>query len=189
MRDFPDVKSWDDVERLQRDDPVRYQAWDLARQRAAAVEHQVNQAKAEKERQEAEAFEKFTRDETEKFLEAAPEFRDPEKAPQLQSEVRAMLGDLGVTDTELQALWGGKERISLRDHRVQLLIRDALRYRKARQATKTPPRKPVPPVQKPGTARSKKEVASERVKSLDAKLTRTGDIDDAMEYLRAAGRV
>lgn len=189
MREFPDVRSWDDVERLQRDDPIRYQAWDLARQRAAAVEHQITQAKAEKERQDAENFTKFVHDETVKFLDAAPEFRDPATAPQLQTEVRAMLGDFGVTDSELAALWNGDERMSIRDHRVQLIIRDALRYRKARQATKTPPRKPVPPVQKPGTARSKNEVASERVKSLDAKLTRSGDIDDAMALLRATGRV
>jgi hypothetical protein len=54
----------------------------------------------------------------------------------------------------LAAAWQGQNGLSLRDHRMQLLIRDATLYREAQTKAKAAVAKQVPPVQRPGVAGS-----------------------------------
>ena len=77
---------------------------------------------------------------------------DPGKAAKLQAAAVAVLKDLGFDEAELSQSWTGKGSISLRDHRVQLLIRDATLWRDAQAKAKTATAKPVPPVQRPGVS-------------------------------------
>ena len=73
----------------------------------------------------------------------------------------------------------------LRDHRVQLLLRDAVRYRDAQAAAKSAQHKPVPHVQRPGPAPARNADADGRVKDLTERLNRTGTLRDAAALLAA----
>ena len=80
---------------------------------------------------------------------------DETKAAELQKQALAVLGDLGFDEAELIPLWNGHKELSLRDHRLQLLIRDATLWREAQAKARAAAVKPVPPVQRPGAATSR----------------------------------
>ena len=44
-RDFPDIKTWDDVGRLAQQDPVRYLQWDALSKREAAVRQEASSSR------------------------------------------------------------------------------------------------------------------------------------------------
>lgn len=183
--EFQDIKTWDDVRTMQRDDPMRFQQWQIAREQAIAVQNELQQANARLQADQEKQFEAFKVEQTKLFLEKAPEYADPAKSAQLQIEARALFDDVGLTGEEIEALSAGKSGISIHDYRAQLIIRDALRFRAAQKAAKAAPLKPVPPVQRPGTASLKGERASERVAELTQKLERTGSVRDAVALLKA----
>src|SRR5262249_51809463 len=79
------------------------------------------------------------------FKEKVPDMADEAKAAELQKQALAVLGDLGFTEAELLPLWNGHKELSLRDHRLQLLIRDATLWREAEKKAKAAATKPVPP--------------------------------------------
>jgi hypothetical protein len=60
--------------------------------------------------------------------------------------------------------------LSLRDHRIQLAILDAVKWRDAQQAKAKIAAVPKPPVQRPGTAPSKGAQVDQQVSALRAKL-------------------
>src|SRR5512139_2205613 len=151
--EFADIKTMADVEKLAREDWPRYALWDAQQKKVAAVTQELK-ASQERQSHEFEArWQQFAADEDAKFIEKAPEMADRAKASQIADASIALLKDMGFTESDLATLWSGKASLSLRDHRAQLLIRDAVRYR---QAQKTAPAKvaakPVPPVQKPGSS-------------------------------------
>lgn len=187
--EFKDIKTWDDVSAMRQNDPMRYMAWQEAREKGQALAQQAQQAQQRQQQEEERRFADFVSEQDAKFLEARPEFADEKKAAQLQSEVAGMLvDDYGFSKDELQQHWFGKPT-SLRDHRWQLIVADALAYRKAKAAAKTAAKKPVPPVQRPGTAPAKGEAAAVDLKILNDKLTRSGSIDDAVALLNARNKV
>ena len=55
----------------------------------------------------------------------SPGIADAKKAARLQTARSRVLKDMGFQETELAQSWHGQQGLSLRDHRVQLLIRDA----------------------------------------------------------------
>src|SRR5262249_17327070 len=76
---------------------------------------------------------------------------DPAKARELRNGVQKMLRETGFKDNEVDSAWKGQNGVSLRDHRVQLIIRKAALYDKMMERSKEIQRKPLPPAQKPGT--------------------------------------
>jgi len=184
--EFSDIKTWDDVANMQDDDPIRHGRWQVAVQRTQALQQENQRLQAENQQQARYNFQQYVTAETQKLLELAPEFADPKRAPQLQGEVRAMLTeDYGIPAQELAELDRGRP-LSIHDHRLALIVRDALEYRKAksRVATKTP--KPAPPSpQKPGTPPVKGEVRTRALDQAEKELTRTGGRDAALALMRA----
>jgi hypothetical protein len=192
--EFPDIKTWADAAKMQQDDPMKYQKWDLLLKQHHAFERQeqlllaeANRVATERQQEAVQNFQGFAKAETEKFLQAAPEYADPKTSAQWQADTARYLAELEVTPSEVQALWSGQSNFSLRDHRVQLIIRDAVRYRKAQIEAKAPKRvvKPVPSVQKPGVSRTTGERSSERMKTLETKLDRSHSRQDAVNVLLA----
>lgn len=190
--EFSDIKSWADADRMRAEDFVRYADWqalitrrDHMIHQQQAVQAEMQQSAAQRQQEAANQFQQFSKEENEKFLREAPEYADPQRAPQLQAQTREYLVDQGLSQPELEALWSGQSGISLRDHRTQMIIRDAVRWRNAQKAVKKPQKqaKPVPPVQKPGTASSKGERRQEHFKSLDTKLDKTHNRADAAALL------
>ena len=82
------------------------------------------------------------------------------------------LKDIGFSDEELAKTWNGEASISMRDHRIQLLIRDATRYRQAQTAARTKVVRPVATVQRPGSPTSFGSQEDYNTRELSARLDR-----------------
>lgn len=182
---FPDIRNMDDVVRLAQTNPARHAEFQALWQRADFETREAQQVEARK-RQEAEAwFEKFTADEDRKFLEAAPEFGDPKKADTLRREAAELLIDKGFTEQEINDLWSGRKPALVRDHRFQLIIRDAMRFRAAQKGIPNAKAAPTQPSVKPGIPPSKGERQASNIQTLQQKLARTGKVDAAVALLQA----
>jgi hypothetical protein len=124
-------------------------------------------------------------DEDARFRERAPELADTEALAKAARSATEMLKELGFSDGELGEMWNSGRGISLRDHRVQLLIRDGVRFREAQAAAKKPQPRAVPDVQRPGPAPARNADADGRVKDLTDRLNQSGNLRDAAALLVA----
>jgi hypothetical protein len=181
--EFPDVKTHDDVMRLAREDWPRYVLWDASQKRLAGLQQQ-EQAISERQSQEkATKHAEFVQRELELLVEKFPDIADSKKGPALREAAVTTLREIGFSDAELGKLWKGEAEISLHDHRLQLLVRDALRFRSAQAAAKNAARLAVPPVQRPGTAQPRGAAAAAAVQNLSERLNKTGSLKDAARLL------
>lgn len=193
--EFADIQSEADLDALRTYDTPRFlkfqesvakvQAIDN-QQRSHAERQQQYQAQLDAERQAN--IEKFKAEEAAKFVEAAPEYADPQVVPKLYEQVRSYFDDIGIAEDELTNLFSGDGTFSVHDHRAQLIIRDAARYRAAEKAARAPKPKSAPKMQRPGTSSTKGERRSSHLETLDKRLSSSGSRDDAVALLRATGR-
>jgi hypothetical protein len=183
--EFADIKSMADVERLAREDWPRYLLWDLQQKKIAEVGQQLFAAQHRQVVEKLAQFTDFAKRQDDLFKEKVPDMADEAKAAELQKEALAVLSDLGFDEAELAQSWNGQKDLSLRDHRVQLLIRDATLWREAQAKAKAAATKPVPPVQRPGAATSRAGTDEARVQHLTQRLEQTGSLKDAAALLRA----
>jgi hypothetical protein len=168
--EFADIKTLADVERMAREDVGRYARWDVAQRKIADVAQQLVAAHARQAQERQDKFAAFVRAEDEALRVKLPDLADPAKADALQKACLATLTGLGFAETELAQSWQGQKDLSLRDHRVQLLIRDATLWREAQAKAKAAATKPVPPVQRPGTARPAGEAQTAQIENLSKRL-------------------
>lgn len=182
---FPDVKTMADVERLATEDWPRFIQWQAAQMKLASVAQEAQLAKSRQDKDSSDKLASFIAEQDKLFLDKAPEMKDSTKAAALAKSARTMLESIGFTDTELGSLWSGSDKLSLRDHRTQLLIRDAARYRDAQAQVAKPLPKPVPQVQKPGVSRPAGAANADEVGALTKRLEQTGSVRDAVALLRA----
>jgi hypothetical protein len=117
------------------------------------------------------------------MCEKVPELVDPAQRSKFEHAAVGMLRDLGFTDQELNGLYLGRADLSLHDHRVQMLIRDGLRFRDAQKAARQASLKPVPPVQRPGVAPQRGAAHDAVVQNLTKRLDQTGTLKDAARLL------
>ncbi len=183
--EFHDIRTIQDVERLAREDWPRYLQWDVAQKKIAAVQQEYQSAQQRQQQEKLQQFTAFAKKEDDLFIEKVPDMANADKASRLQKQALTLLKDLGFSDTELGQSWNGEKDLSLRDHRLQLLIRDATLYREAQARAKTITARPAPPVQRPGAATGRNAGAESELKSLAERLERTGNPKDAAAFLRA----
>jgi len=183
--EFADIKSMADVERLAREDWPRYLLWDLQQKKIADVTQQLLATQHRQVQERLAQFTEFAKRQDDLFKEKVPDMADEAKAAELQRQALAVLGDLGFDEAELVPLWNGQKELSLRDHRLQLLIRDATLWREAQAKAKAAAVKPVPPVQRPGAATARQGTDEARVQHLTQRLEQTGSLRDAAALVRA----
>lgn len=183
--EFADIKTLADVERLAREDWPRYALWDVQQKKIAEVAQQLALTQQRQAQERVQQFSEFARREDDLFKEKVPDMGDPKKTAALQTACLNALKDLGFQETELVQSWHGQRDLSLRDHRVQLLIRDATLWRDAQAKAKAAATRPVPPVQRPGVSQPKGAAQDAAVQHLTQKLERTGNLKDAAALLRA----
>jgi hypothetical protein len=127
-RSAPQEPDW---EALKKEDPQAF-----AVQFAEWQQHQTNLKAIEVEKQavEAEQMEDFQKQlndyrqaEGSKLIEMVPEWKDTDKLKADAAEIRAFALSRGFTDSELEKVV---------DHRAVLMMRDAMRYSKARKGGK-----------------------------------------------------
>lgn len=112
---MPEEPDWD---RLEQENPTKFAAehakWERKKRQLEAV-------RREREQATMQAYEEHLQQEQQKLLEAIPEWRDPEKAAEEQKALAEFALNLGFAPEEVQ---------TVDDHRVVLLLRDAMRYRR-----------------------------------------------------------
>lgn len=150
--EFADVQTWADVERMASDDPIRYNKWNLQQQKLTALQQEMQAAEQRRAQEHSQNWTKFAQEQDKLFLDRVPEIADPEKGRKLMDSAKILMRDLGFTEDELARAYNGQVGVSLRDHRMQMLITDAVRYREAKAAAKKIVAAPLPKVQKPGAA-------------------------------------
>jgi hypothetical protein len=183
--EFADIKSMADVERLAREDWPRYLLWDLQQKKIAEVGQQLVTAQYRQVVEKLAQFTDFAKRQDDLFKEKVPDMADEAKAAELQKKALAVLSDLGFEEAELAQSWNGQKDLSLRDHRVQLLIRDATLWREAQAKVKAAATRPVPPVQRPGAAPSQGAASEAQIQALNKRLETTGSLRDAAALVRA----
>jgi hypothetical protein len=183
--EFADIKTLADVERLAREDWPRYALWDVQQKKIAEVAQHLSLAQQRQAQERVQKFAEFARREDDLFKEKVPDMADARKTAALQSACLAVLRELGFQETELAQSWQGQRDLSLRDHRVQLLIRDATLWREAQAKAKAAATRPVPPVQRPGVSQPKGAALDAEIQHLTQKLEKSGNLKDAAALLRA----
>jgi hypothetical protein len=189
QRKFGHIKTQADVDALRANSPMDWMEFKDARETLWAKYNEAQAVQQRQSEQRAQNFHQYTASQDTMFMDKRPAFKDPKKASVLQTEITDMLkADYGFSDAELANAWNQGAYQTLRDHRWQLMITDALAYRKAKTAAKTAPRVPVPPVQRPGVAPQKGEAAVAAIKTLDDRLSRSGKLEDAVALLNARSK-
>jgi hypothetical protein len=176
---FADIKTVDDVTRLAETDPFRYLQWQAHQTKLQAVHAENERAKGQKTQAEQSEWANHVHKENELAAEYIPELADKVKGPALTQRVASeLLPELGFKASELADLASGKQKLSIYDHRVQRLLADAVKLRDIQSAQKAVAAKPLPPVQKPGVAKSA-AAGSEHLQALQTKFNNSGDLRDA----------
>lgn len=153
----------------------RYDSASVAWNEKAGKLDQINRWYQE---QQAQTYRAWEADQQARLREAWPEVGDQDKLPQIENRYAEFLSDRGFTVEEIAMI---------KDHRLQLLVRDAMRY-DILQANKSAAKakvRGVPRVQAPG---AKAEAGSETAERRAAILERAGkrgamSIDDAAAFL------
>ena len=183
--EFADIKTNDDVTKLAAEDWPRFARYQAHLMNVGSLEQEMRKAQERQQTEYKTKWSEFTAKEDALFLDKAPEMADKEKATKIADASVAMLKDLEFTEPELAKLWNGEASVSLRDHRVQLLIRDAVKFREAQKQTALKVAKPVPQVQKPGVAQPRGAAKDLEIQNLEKELERTGSPRVAAKLLTA----
>jgi hypothetical protein len=182
---FADVKTMADVERMAAEDWPRYLQWDVAQKKLAAVQQEFQAAHQRQSEEQRQKFSEFAKKQDSLLVEKVPDMADEKKAEALQKAARATLDHIGFNEQELARAWNTPGEFSLRDHRVQMLIIDATKWRDAQAKAKTVTAKPVPPVQRPGTSQDKAPAHAAEIATLNKQL----DNASGVNAIRAAARL
>ena len=130
-------------------------------------------------------FAAFAKRQDELLTEKAPDMADKANAAKLQSAALTMLKAIGFTEKELSDSFNGKLHLPIRDHRLQLLVHDAILWRDAQEKAKAAAAKSVPPVQRPGVAQPRGAARAANIQNLTKRLETSGNLKDAAALLRA----
>jgi hypothetical protein len=182
---FGDIRTVADVERLQAEDPFRFQAWQVQQMKLQAAHAETERVNRERSQAQQSEWAQHVQKENELAAEYIPELADKVKGHALTQRVATeLLPELGFKESELNDLASGKSKLSIYDHRVQRLLADAVKLRDIQKAPKAVAKPDLPPVVRPGASRPAGSTQSEQIKDLTRKLNETGDIKFAQQ-LRA----
>jgi hypothetical protein len=183
--EFADIRTTADVERLAREDWPRLLRFDLQQRNVAAVHQQLLEAQGREALANLQQFSDFGKRQDDLFIEKVPEMADKTKAAALRDAAVAVLKDHGFSEAELGQMWHGQSGLSLRDHRLQLVIHDAIQWRDAQQKAKVAATRQVPPVQRPGVSQPRGAARDAQIQNLTKRLETSGSLKDAAALLRA----
>lgn len=185
--EFSDIKTMADVTKLANEDWPRYAKWDAAQKQIAAVSQEVRAAQDRQQSEFKKSWADYASKQDQLLNDKAPELADKSKAEKTAKAAQDVLKDVGFSVEELAQAWNGEASLSLRDHRMQLLILDAVKYREAKSNVKPAP-KPVPSVQRPGVSRAPTSADDAQIQALQKRFDRTGDPRDGAALLTARRR-
>jgi hypothetical protein len=168
---FSDIRTVDDVTKLASEDPFRYLQWQAHQTKLQAVNAELERSKGEKSKAEQTKWAEHVQRENELAAEYIPELADKTKGPALTQRAADRLTELGFKSEELAKLASGQEKLSLYDHRIQRLIFSDLKLSDIQSAKTAAVAKPLPPVQRPGTARPASSSSASQIQALEKQLS------------------
>jgi hypothetical protein len=174
-----------EIRQLALANPTRYAQWDAQQRQIAAVQNELATAQQLRASENGTRYSAFVERERERFAEAAPEMADDTERARMRDGAASVLTEIGFSDEELARLWSGDMALPIHDHRVLLLIRDAIRLRDAQESVRDVHARPVPPVQRPGAALPRGAARDAHIQNLSKQL----DNAHGMEALRLAARL
>ena len=185
--EFGDIKTQEDVEKLANEDWPRFARWQAHQMKVDAIAREANAAQERQQAAFKQQWSDYAAKQDQLLNDRAPELADKSKAEKIAKAAQDVLKDVGFTTEELAQAWNGEASLSLRDHRTQLLILDAVKYREAKANVK-PAAKPVPPVQRPGVSRAPTSADDAEIQALQKRFERSGNPRDAAALLSARRR-
>jgi hypothetical protein len=171
-----DIRSVVVVGNLQAEDPLRFQAWQVAQMKLAAAEKALAQ---ENERQAAihqQHFQRWAYEQEQILVRDIPEWKDQAKAQKEFADIREYLVRNGIPQEEAAQL--------IRADLVKL-ARKAMLYDRAKVAASSPAKPQPGPVIRPGTAPAKNEGQMQRIVAAQQQFKKTGSVHDAARLLAA----
>ena len=158
-----------DLEKLYEEDPTE----------AARIEHRLkkkqeklNQAMQKTQSEQKKQFDGFLQDQQRKLVQKMPEFSNPEKASQLKSSMKNTLNSYGFNDQEIAQVY---------DHRIVMLVNDAMKFRSMQKAKPNMAKKISKPgrVFSSGVKQTKADVNLKARKDKLSRLRKSGSTKDA----------
>ena len=158
-----------DLEKLYEEDPTE----------AARIEHRLrrkqeklNSAMAKTQSEQQKQFDSFLQEQQKKLVVKMPEFSNPEKASQLKSSMKTTLNSYGFNDQEIAQVY---------DHRIVMLVNDAMKFRNMQKAKPNIAKKISKPgkVFSSGVKQSKADINLKARKEKLSRLKKTGSVKDA----------
>jgi hypothetical protein len=160
---FADITSAD-VNKLAAADPSRFMAWQAHRTQMEMLEHEMRQARERQALESQAKWSAFASEQGRLLLAKALDLSDLERAQNVADSSVHVFKDIGFSDDELEQAWAGARFVSLRDHRIQLLVFESIRYREQRDAmeiTKRNVTNLLPPVRRLAAASVQAALAPE----------------------------
>jgi len=106
-----------DLDKLYEEDPTEAARVERKlKKKQDALNQSIQQTQAEQKQQ----FETFLQDQQRKLVSKMPEFSDPTKASSLKANMKSTLNNYGFNDQEVAQVY---------DHRIVMLVNDAMKYR------------------------------------------------------------
>jgi hypothetical protein len=183
---FADIQSHEDLKNLQKNDPFRFQEYQLYVWEQQAEQTELREAQAREATERQTKWTAFVGEQNKLAAEYIPELADSKKSQELTTKAGDLLRSIGFTQEDLNGFTAG-EKVSLFDHRIQRLLFNALKFTEVKAAPPKAIPKPVPAVQKPGVAPAKGSNAND-VQALRNKLSGTGSVEDAFALYQAKQR-
>ena len=158
-----------DLEKLYEEDPTE----------AARIEHRLkrkqeklNQAMEKTQSEQKQQFDSYLQEQQKSLVSKLPEFSNPEKASQLKSSMKTTLNSYGFNDQEISQVY---------DHRIVMLVNDAMKYRNLQKAKPNIAKKISKPgkVFSSGVKQTKADINSKSRKDKLSRLRKTGSHKDA----------
>ena len=158
-----------DLEKLYEEDPTE----------AARIEHrlkrkqeQLNQAMQKTQLEQKQQLRSYIDDQKKKLVMKMPEFNDKSKASHLATSMKDLMNGYGFNDNEISQVY---------DHRVVMLVNDALKYRNLQKAKPNLAKKITKPgkVFSSGVKQSKSDIGLKARKEKLSRLKKSGSVNDA----------
>lgn len=155
VRDFPDVRSIEDVTRLAQTDPLRYIQWQAHQQELQAQAAVTQEAEQRTNTEKQGKRSAYQTEQDAKLKELIPDFADAKKLSAARDRALPLLTEYGL-DLDTLNKWAETDAgfEILQHHGFQRIVADLMKSRDAdaarAKAVQAPVNKQVPPVVRPG---------------------------------------
>ena len=158
-----------DLDKLYDEDPTEAARVERKlKKKQDALSQSLQKAQAEQKQQ----FETFLQDQQRKLVSKMPEFSDPAKASSLKANMKNTLNNYGFNDQEVAQVY---------DHRIVMLVNDAMKYRSMQNSKPNLAKKISKPskVFSSGVKQGKAEINQKARKEKFSRLRKSGSVKDA----------